>query len=133
LIANTDAESTASTKSSTFALKVLSVFAENNSVPVYRYIQVVFFVVIACCLGANLSNFLVADLEWDNTGRQKNPITDIIHVSTLQLLTVQSLNNFNDFLAYRNSGPIFNATRVNDYSSTLNYYENILNVQRATY
>jgi len=63
-----DADSTtASTKSSASAINILSNFAEANSVSTYRRIQVVFFLIIACCLGTNIATYLVSDLEWDNT------------------------------------------------------------------
>jgi hypothetical protein len=96
-----DVDSTAtSTKSSTSAINTLSNFAEANSVPVYRHIQVVFFLIITCCLGANTATYLVSDLEWDNTKSYGNPTVDIIRSQTMELMTVNALLNIGDILFY---------------------------------
>lgn len=58
----TDNESTASSKSSTSAINILSTFAEGNTISVYKYIQVVFVIVIIACLGANLAGYMISKL-----------------------------------------------------------------------
>jgi hypothetical protein len=126
-----DAESTAtSTKSSTSAINTLSNFAEANSVPIYRQIQIVFFLIIACCLGANTATYLVSDLEWDNTHSYNNPISDIIRAQTMELMTVNSLLNIGDLIYYYVDYKTLNRTRIESYSPTQNYLTDILSTER---
>lgn len=82
-IAYQDNESSASTKSGTSAINTLSSFSESNSIPIYRYVLIAYIIVVALCVSSNLVGYLTADLSWNNTIRDNNPISDILNMQKI--------------------------------------------------
>jgi len=92
-IVNHDSESTSSSKSRNASINTISAFSEGSLVPIYRYILIIFFIVLIICLSANLVTYLTTGLSWDNTKLDRNPIND-----TLNLLKIS--HSSVDYLLY---------------------------------
>jgi len=66
---------TSTEKSVNSAVTILSIFAENNSVPLYRYIGAVFLLILALCLMGNMLIYMKPSLSWDGASKEGNPIS----------------------------------------------------------
>lgn len=89
ILVNYDHESSASsTKGISSAVNVLSNYSDNDSVPTYKWILLVFSGVLVVCLAANLGLFLFSSLEWDNSSPNRNPISDAINLYDTLLINL---------------------------------------------
>jgi len=82
-IVSHDNKSTSTSKSSNSAINTISAFSENSSVPIYVYILITFFIVLAICMSANLVAYLTTGLSWDNSIPDRNPINDTINLQKI--------------------------------------------------
>lgn len=116
MLLNYDQESSASsTKGISSAVNVLSVFSENNTVPIYKYIVATFLVVILLCMSINISFFMVKSLQWDNTTQLHNPIYDATNFYQVMLINMKAELNLEDALNYQLNAAILDPTVLNQY------------------
>ena len=73
----TDRQSSVSStgKSVNSAENILSIHAENNSVPLYRYIGAVFLLILVLCVMGNMLIYMKSSLSWDKASQKSNPIS----------------------------------------------------------
>lgn len=122
--------STATSTQGIRSVNVLSDFIEGNYGATYSYIQAVFMIVIVCALILNIIGYLICGLQWQNSSAQGNPISETIKAQTLQLLTINSLLNTGEMLAYNSNQTVFNQTKLlqyippNDYTSYIGSIQN---------
>ncbi len=95
---NGDIDSQASsTRSVTSVVSVLTAFSEINSVPLYKYLQITFVVVIGICTATCAVSYVISNHSWDNTTPDNNPVWDI---SSFLALREQCIKTFNYQLDY---------------------------------
>jgi len=68
---------------------------------IYRNIQLVFILVVLCCLCTNIGGNYSSDLEWDNRKSQYNPIYDIVDTLKINLIITKTLLNIGDLVSYK--------------------------------
>jgi hypothetical protein len=122
MLLNYDQESSASsTKGISSAVNILSVFSENNTVPIYKYIMVTFFIVILLCVSINISFYKVQSLEWDNTQKLQNPVYDCTNFYQIMLINMKSELNLQDAISYQLYESSLNTTKIMSYFTSDTY------------
>lgn len=128
MLLNYDQESSASsTKGISSAVNILSVFSENNVVPIYKYIVVTFFVVILLCMSISISFYMVKNLEWDNSRPGSNPVYDCTNFYQIMLLNMKAELNLQDALNYHLYNSSYDPATIASYFNTTSYPQQVDN------
>lgn len=112
----TDIDSQASTSSSrkSSVVNVLMSFSENNFIPFYGYIMLVFSIILIGALTANSIGYSQLALPWNNSIKEKNPIINILSIMDIRSLMIETVSHQMDLAVYR-TNLLINRTKVNGF------------------